>query len=66
MEKKKYITKKRSFHTDKRTVNFSWLFMNIDGMIYSGNCIKRYHFKRWPYIRWIKTFRRDIAIVDSG
>ena len=40
MEKKKYITKKRSFHTDKRTVNFSWLFMNIDGMIYSGNCIK--------------------------
>ena len=49
-----------------KIVNFSWLFMNIDGMIYSGNCIKRHHIKRSPYIRWIKTFRRDIAIVDSG
>ena len=49
-----------------KIVNFSWLFMNIDGMIYNGNCIKRHHIKRSPYIRWIKTFRRDIAIVDSG
>ena len=24
-----------------KIVNFSWLLMNIDGMIYSGNCIKR-------------------------
>ena len=40
--------------------------MNIDGMIYSGNCIKRYHFKRWPYIRWTdKQFVDFILIATS-
>ena len=53
-----------------KIVNFSWLIMNIDEMIYSGNCIKRHRIKRSPGMyglkRWIKTFRRDIATVESG
>ena len=34
-----------------KIVNFSWLFMNIDRLIDSGNCFKRHLIKRSPYIR---------------